>query len=76
MNITVKNIPDNVHQALKRRARLNKRSLNSEILSCLEAAVAPARLDADAFLDEIRQLRELAAADFDLDRALSELGEP
>lgn len=76
MNITVKNIPDRVHLALKRRARQNKRSLNSEILSCLEAAVEPSRLDTDAFLDEVRQLRELVAADFDQDEALEELERP
>jgi plasmid stability protein len=76
MNITVKNIPDRVHVALKRRARQNKRSLNSEILSCLEAAVEPSRLDTDAFLDEVRQLRELVAADFSQDEALEELSQP
>lgn len=73
MNITIKNIPGSVHESLKRRAKLNKRSLNSEIISCLEAAVEPVKLDRDAFLDEVRQLRELAGADFDADLALEEL---
>lgn len=74
MNITLKNIPDSVHRALKKRAKLNRRSLNSEILNCLETAVAPAKLDTDAFLDEVRRLRELAGADFDADKALEETG--
>jgi plasmid stability protein len=76
MNITIKNIPNGVHRALKERARQNKRSLNSEILSCLEAAVKPAKLDTDAFLDDVRQLRELSGADFDLDRVFEELERP
>lgn len=74
MNITVKNIPDHLHKALKLRARRNKRSMNSEILHCLEAAVAPARLDTAAFLDEVRRLRDQAGADFELDQALEEIG--
>lgn len=34
--ITVKNIPDDIHKLLKDIAKLNHRSLNSEIIYCLE----------------------------------------
>jgi plasmid stability protein len=38
-SLTIKNIPDDLHAALKRRAELNYRSLNREIISILERLV-------------------------------------
>ena len=38
--ITVRDVPDHVHQQLKRRAEENRRSLNQEVLRVLEEAVA------------------------------------
>lgn len=38
-SITLKNVPDDLHQRLKDRAARHHRSLNSEILASLEAAV-------------------------------------
>lgn len=38
--ITVRNVPDHVHQHLKRRAEEHRRSLNQEMLRVLEEAVA------------------------------------
>ena len=37
--ITVKNIPDNLYQRLKQSATENRRSINSEILVCIERTV-------------------------------------
>lgn len=37
--ITVRDVPDYVHQQLKRRAEDNRRSLNQEVLQVLEEAV-------------------------------------
>jgi hypothetical protein len=42
MNITVKNVPDKVHRVIKREAKKNKRSLNSEIVQTLENEAAEA----------------------------------
>ena len=38
--ITVRNVPDHVHQHLKQRAEEHRRSLNQEMLRVLEEAVA------------------------------------
>lgn len=38
--ITVRGVPDHVHQQLKRRAEDNRRSLNQEVLRVLEEAVS------------------------------------
>jgi len=39
--ITVRGVPDHVHQHLKRRAEEHRRSLNQEVVRVLEAAVDP-----------------------------------
>lgn len=57
ISITLKDIPPTVHAALKHRAKQHGRSLNKEAVACLEAAVAPARMDVDEMLVEIRRHR-------------------
>ncbi|MDL5053094.1 Arc family DNA-binding protein [Oscillatoria laete-virens NRMC-F 0139] len=56
--ITLKDIPDNIHAAIKHRARLNGRSMNREAIACLEIAVAPTRTNARSILREIRKRRD------------------
>ena len=56
--ITLKDIPQNVHKALKQRAKSNGRSLNREVLAILVSSVMPRKVDVDAYLVEIRQHRE------------------
>ncbi|HEX2095407.1 MAG TPA: Arc family DNA-binding protein [Longimicrobiaceae bacterium] len=58
-NLTVKNIPDELYEQLKRRAAENRRSLNSEAIVCLEQAVAEHRARySRPTPDEIRAFRE------------------
>jgi plasmid stability protein len=38
-NLTLKGVPDEVYKRLKTSATVNHRSLNSEIIACLEAPV-------------------------------------
>jgi plasmid stability protein len=56
-SITLKDIPQPIHAALKHRARQHGRSLNKEALACLEMIVAPARVDIHAMLLDIRNHR-------------------
>jgi plasmid stability protein len=56
-NLSVKNLPKDVHRRLKERARRNHRSLNSEVISCLADAVTPERVDPDEAAARIRALR-------------------
>lgn len=44
--ITVRDVPDHIHQLLKQRAEEHRRSLNQEVLRVLEEAVAESA-DAD-----------------------------
>lgn len=46
-SITLKGLPDEVHQRLKDRAERNRRSMNSEAITILERALLPRRESAD-----------------------------
>jgi hypothetical protein len=35
-NLTIKNIPENLYQKLKKSAEVNRRSINAEVIFCLE----------------------------------------
>jgi hypothetical protein len=59
--ITVKNIPEDVYQQLKQVARANRRSINSEVIVCIERAVGIRRLDPETTLARARRLRERTA---------------
>ena len=58
MNITVKNIPARLHQVLKKKAQMHHRSLNSEIIVTLSSVAGLVPMGVEAFLDEVRQLRQ------------------
>lgn len=56
-NITIKKIPDQIYEKLKKRANRHRRSLNSEIIHVLEEAVSPNRVDPDLVLSRARESR-------------------
>jgi plasmid stability protein len=55
--LTIKNLPRAVHRRLAARAAEHERSLNSEVIACLKAAVLAERIDPEALLDRARALR-------------------
>ena len=55
--LTVKNIPEDLYVQLKRYAAMNRRSLNSEILMCIEKAVRSRRINPEIMLARARHLR-------------------
>ncbi len=60
--ITVKNIPPQLYERLKARASENRRSINSEVIVCIERAVSGKRTDtAGDILSRARVLREKTA---------------
>ena len=54
LNLTLKNIPKDLHARLRESAEKNRRSLNSEILTRLEAEFAAPVVDADAHARALR----------------------
>ena len=61
VTITIKNIPEQIYERIKVRATTNHRSINGEILSILEQAVALPPIDVEATLERARKVRELTA---------------
>ena len=65
-NLTLKGVPDEVYERLKQSATINHRSLNSEIISRLEAQMLTRRATAQDHLAAIRVIRDrLAKGSFD-----------
>jgi len=56
--ITLKNIPDEVYNSLKKSAETHRRSLNSEAIACLERVLLPAKASNEERMASARQLRE------------------
>jgi plasmid stability protein len=56
VNLSVKNVPDEIAEKLRERARRNHRSLQGEILALLEEAALPRKLTIEEAYARIREL--------------------
>jgi plasmid stability protein len=57
-SLTVKNIPDDLYEYLKQAANAHHRSINSELIVCLEMVLLPNKLSPDERLSSARTLRK------------------
>ena len=57
MNITVKDVPQDLHERLRKVADQSGRSLNKLILYTLEQTVRPRQIDRSGLLGRIRRRR-------------------
>ena len=55
--ITVKNIPAEIYEKLKKSAETSHRSINSEIIACIERSVRSQQIDPALLLANARKLR-------------------
>ncbi len=66
-SVTVRNLPDETHRALRVRAAANERSTEAEIRAILESAVRPERrIKLGTLLAEIG--REVGGVDLEIER--------
>ena len=65
MNITLKDVPEKLHQSLKRRAEDHGRSLNKEVLNILDSAVNPVKRKPRELLSQIEARRNRMTAEID-----------
>ena len=72
-NLTIKNVPGPVLRRLKARAATHRRSLNLEVIACLEALVQSAPVDTDSLLARVREIRRTPARTRLTDRVLTRL---
>jgi plasmid stability protein len=70
--ITVKNIPVEIYEKLKRAAQVNRRSINSEVIACIERAVCSQEINPDLLLANARKLRAKTASHPITDRELAQ----
>ena len=74
--LTIKNIPDDVYNALKDSAKQQHRSINSEVIMCLKRSLLPKLISPEERLSTIRALRSQvksgAITAEDIDQAINE----
>lgn len=56
--ISLKNIPEEIYDSLKRAASAHHRSINSEAVACLELVLLPGKTGNDGYRARTRQMRE------------------
>ena len=56
-NITLKNVPDEVHMRLREAAQAHHRSVNSQAIVCLEQVLLPHKASRDEALQQLRAFR-------------------
>jgi antitoxin FitA len=56
VNLSVKDVPDEVAEALRARARANHRSLQGELMAMIEAHVGARPFGARRLLEDVRAL--------------------
>jgi antitoxin FitA len=61
-SISVKNIPPELYERLKQSAQANHRSINSEIIACIERSVSSQPFQPEQLLAAARKLRALTAS--------------
>lgn len=63
VNLSVKDVPDDLAEALRTRARANHRSLQGELMAMIEAYVGARPFRAHQLLQEVRALGLSTAGD-------------
>jgi len=72
VSLTIKNIPADIYEQLKKSAAVNRRSINSEVITIIDQALSNRRLDPDEWLPEVRRIREKTAGYFITETELDE----
>ncbi|MCK4311499.1 MAG: Arc family DNA-binding protein [Candidatus Cloacimonetes bacterium] len=56
--ITIKNIPENVYNLLKKRAADHHRSLNNEIITIFEKEIISQKINPEEYLKSAKEIRK------------------
>ena len=60
--ITIKNIPEDLYESLKKAAATHHRSINSELIVCLEQILQPRKASAEESIQAAQALRKRVQA--------------
>ena len=64
-NLTLKRVPEELHERLKERAERHRRSMNNEAITILERALMPSRPTAEEAIAEAEALNDRLGTIFD-----------
>ncbi len=56
-SLTLKNVPDDLYERLKAAAQAHHRSINSELIHCLEMVLKPRPISPGERLERLRRIR-------------------
>jgi plasmid stability protein len=56
-SLTIKNIPEELYAQLKHHAEIKRRSLNSEVIRCIERAIRSRKVSPEVYVTRARRLR-------------------
>jgi antitoxin FitA len=70
-SLTIKSVPDDLYEQLRQSATQHRRSMNSEVIVCLQRALRSTQIDAAAFLARARAHRKRASKLVLTDRVLA-----
>jgi plasmid stability protein len=73
LTLTIKNIPPQLYERLKISAQIHRRSINSEVLTCLEETLRSRRVDPETFLSRLNALHREISLPFLTDEALQKM---
>jgi len=57
-SLTIKSIPDDLYEQLRQSATQHRRSINSEVIVCLQRALRSTQINAEAFVARARAHRK------------------
>jgi plasmid stability protein len=75
INISVKGIPMDVYEQIKKRAQLNHRSINTEVKSTLTESVESNRVQYEVIAYKVRELRKRAKGTLPIEEVLKAIEE-
>jgi antitoxin FitA len=55
--LTIRNLPDDIHERLRHSAETHRRSINDEVISCLKTVLAPTLVTTAEKLASARAVR-------------------
>jgi plasmid stability protein len=59
-NITIRDIPDDIYEKIKRQASQHHRSINSEVIVCLKKTMQSHRRNPDQIIARAKKLKQKA----------------
>jgi len=67
-NITIRDIPDEVYQKIKKQADLHHRSINSEVIVYLKNMVQSNRRDPEQVISRAKRIKQKAKGSLSIDQ--------